>query len=188
MATSNESDSGPKPENTAKQGGALSTLEQQELQQSIQQHQDKFKTLLLSSLSATTSAPELSYSPYSCDQQGCFYIFISDLAGHSKNLRRHSECGLMFIADESDSRNLFARQRLTYQCKADLVVASDPCYQPQLELLQRQCGDVVKLLRSLPDFRLFRLQPISGRYVVGFGKAYDIDPVSGQVAAVGPGS
>ncbi|MEH6652305.1 MAG: pyridoxamine 5'-phosphate oxidase family protein [Motiliproteus sp.] len=192
MARSNQSDERPKTAKVSQQDGNSNDEEQQELQRSIQlsiqQHQDSFKTLLLSTLSATTSVPELSYAPFSCDQQGSFYIFVSDLAGHSQNLRKHPACSLMFIANEADSRNLFARQRLTYECRAELVAASDSCYQPQLELLQQQCGDVVKLLRSLPDFRLFRLQPISGRYVIGFGKAYDIDPVSGRVNAVGPGA
>lgn len=33
---------------------------------------------------------------------------------------------------------------------------------------------LVRLLRGL-DFQLYRLDPLAGRYIVGFGKAYDVD-------------
>lgn len=175
--------------------------EQTSVEDAIDAHLQRFKTLLLATLSVSelapepasasgpsgleTPVPELSYAPYSRDRQGRFYIFVSDLAAHSKNLEQHCECRLMFIRDERDSRNLFARERLSYRCQAELIKPSDPQFEPQLEQLEQHCGDVVTLLRSLPDFRLFRLSPTSGRYVVGFGKAYDIDPASGAVTAVG---
>jgi heme iron utilization protein len=31
-------------------------------------------------------------------------------------------------------------------------------------------------MKSLADFRIFKLRPYSGRFVVGFGAAYAIDP------------
>ncbi len=162
------------------------------IREAIDAHQQRFKTLLLSTLRTTGDGsgspvdllPELSYAPYSLDPQGRFYIFISDLAGHSQNLRQHPECSLMLIADERDSRNLFARERLSYRCQAELVTQSDPQFESQLKLLQQRSGEVVKLLRNLPDFKLYRLTPVSGRYVVGFGRAYDIDPATGGVSAV----
>ncbi|MEB3313461.1 MAG: hypothetical protein VKL98_04885 [Cyanobacteriota bacterium] len=36
-------------------------------------------------------------------------------------------------------------------------------------------GEVVALLRSLPDFQILRLRPLGGRFILGFGAAYEVD-------------
>ncbi len=142
------------------------------------------QTLLLSSLSAE-GTPELSYAPYVKDDQGCFYIFISELAGHTRNLLQQPACSVMFIRDESKSRNLFARERLTYVCRAEALPDAAPDRSAMLDKLQTTFGETVTLLRQLADFRLFRLTPEQGRYVVGFGRAYRVDPRSGELAHIG---
>ncbi|PPK76403.1 pyridoxamine 5'-phosphate oxidase [Methylobacter tundripaludum] len=43
------------------------------------------QTLLLSTASASCVL-DLSYAPFVRDQAGCFYIFVSELAGHTSNL------------------------------------------------------------------------------------------------------
>ncbi|MFM6618927.1 MAG: HugZ family protein, partial [Dolichospermum sp.] len=35
-------------------------------------------------------------------------------------------------------------------------------------------GELISTLRSLPDFRIFQLTPKNGRFVIGFGAAYNI--------------
>jgi len=52
---------------------------------------------------------------------------------------------------------------------------NDNLYNEQLNALQNKFGNVVGLLRTLPDFHLFALQPTGGRYIVGFGRAFTID-------------
>jgi heme iron utilization protein len=47
--------------------------------------------------------------------------------------------------------------------------------------MQGQFGQVVSLLRSLPDFHLFALCPESARYVAGFGQAYTVNVENGSV-------
>lgn len=143
----------------------------------------RHQTLLLSSLN--DSVPELSYAPYCCDEKGNFYIYISQLASHTNNLIQHQECSVMFIAEEQSSRNLFARERLSFSCRAELIATEHSDYQQRLEQLEQQFGEVIKLLRTLPDFCLFCLRPLEGRYVAGFGRAYLIDPVSYQVSHIG---
>jgi len=36
-------------------------------------------------------------------------------------------------------------------------------------------GSIITVLRDLEDFRVFKLTPTSGRFVMGFGKAFDFD-------------
>ena len=43
-----------------------------------------------------------------------------------------------------------------------------------MEEAMRRFGQVMQLLESLPDFHLFELQLQGGRYVRGFGQAYDL--------------
>jgi heme iron utilization protein len=34
----------------------------------------------------------------------------------------------------------------------------------------------VEMFRELDDFRIIQLQPVAGRFVMGFGAAYRVDP------------
>jgi putative heme iron utilization protein len=54
------------------------------------------------------------------------------------------------------------------------IPKSDKTYEQQLDALQAKFGDVLGLLRTLTDFHLFALQPESGRYIIGFGRAFNI--------------
>ena len=36
-------------------------------------------------------------------------------------------------------------------------------------------GDIINILKSLRDFKMFCFSPVSGSYVKGFGKAYTIE-------------
>ena len=75
------------------------------------------QTLLLSTASVS-DVPDLSYAPFVRDQAGCFYIFVSALAAHTANLLANPKASVMFIPPESESHNLFARERAVFNCKA----------------------------------------------------------------------
>ncbi|WP_370277330.1 HugZ family protein [Pontibacterium sp.] len=142
--------------------------------------QDGKQSVLLSTLNQAGN-PEISYAPAVRDGQGCFYIFVSELAAHTANLLGHPNCSVLFIQDEQESRNIFARERLTYQCDVEKVERDSAKGVEILEQMENKLGQTVKLLRGLPDFHLFRLKPTSGSYVVGFGKAFEVDPASGEL-------
>lgn len=133
------------------------------------------KTLLLATVNPD-GIPENSYAPYVQDEQGCFYIFVSQLAGHTRNLQMGTDCSVLFIRDEQESRNLYARERVSFRCAVKQVEAADTRYNGMLDRLEEVQGQTVVMLRSLPDFLLFQLKPTSGNYVVGFGKAFAVSP------------
>ncbi|MGZ8190647.1 MAG: HugZ family pyridoxamine 5'-phosphate oxidase [Methylococcaceae bacterium] len=132
------------------------------------------QTLLLSTASAN-SVPDISYAPFVRDQTGHFYIFVSELAGHTANLLNNPQASVMFICPESESRNLFARERAVFSCRVQEIARDEPVYETRLQALQDKFGEVVGVLRSLSDFHLFTLVPENGRYVAGFGRAYMIN-------------
>lgn len=165
------------------------TLLAQECQIFMKQRQ----SLMLSSLKASSLAgdapedvwPDISYAPFIW-RDGVFYIFISELAAHTRNLMRSESTSVMFIEDEEGNRNPFARRRATFVCRAGQVEREAEAFEPALAELEKAFGPTVGVLKGLSDFRLFALQPVSGRYVVGFGKAYDIDPTNFSLHHVGP--
>ena len=131
------------------------------------------QTLQLSSLTSE-GMPYASYSPFVIDEQGNFYIFISQLAGHTQNLIDNPQASILLIEDEADARQIFARQRISYQCTVEIVTSDEADYLNQLDAMQARFGNVMELLQTLPDFILFRLTPYQGQYVLGFGKAYTL--------------
>lgn len=149
-----------------------------ELQQQIEDFIVQQKTLMLST-SNGENMPLASYTPYICDSHGDFYIFISDMAEHSKNIRyaleNQQSISIMLIADEQDSRNLFARKRLTYQCQVTFIAREESIWGERIELFQQRFGKIMQLLSQLGDFRLYCLKPGTGNFVLGFGKAYALE-------------
>jgi heme iron utilization protein len=139
------------------------------------------QTLLLSTASVS-GVPDLSYAPFVRDQAGCFYIFVSELAAHTANLLANPQASVMFIRTESESSNLFARERAVFNCKAREISRNEHLYTTQLKAMQDQFGEVISLLRPLSDLHLFALCPESGRYVAGFGQAYTINVKDSSVS------
>lgn len=141
------------------------------------------QTLLLSTASAT-GFPDMSYAPFVRDESGCFNILISELAAHTGNLMSNPHASVMFIRPESESNNLFARERVIFDCTVKEIDRSDGGYSTQLMALQEQFGDIVEVLRALSDFHLFALAPVSGRYVAGFGQAFTINIKDGSLSTL----
>ncbi|MGR8981253.1 MAG: HugZ family pyridoxamine 5'-phosphate oxidase [Gammaproteobacteria bacterium] len=138
------------------------------------------QTLLLSTCSSE-NRPDIGYAPFVVDEKGSFYIFISELAKHTQNLRGHSKASILFIQPESECRNLFARERLVLCCSAEETLTGRKEYGLMLEALEIKFGGIVAVLRSLPDFHLFKLAPESGQYIAGFGQAFALSLKQGEL-------
>ncbi len=142
---------------------------------------EQCKTLQLATLGP--EGPEASYAPFLFNEDA-LYIFVSQLASHTKNLINASVVGVMLIEDEAVSRNLFARNRMTLQCVVSEVKADAESYERIMALYRQRHGPTVDLLRTLPDFKLFRLAPEQGRIVLGFGRAFRISLPGFQLEAI----
>ena len=162
---------------------AMHELNQQELEDITRRYQELMasqQTLLLSTAS-TNGVPDISYAPFVRDHAGVFYIYVSEMACHTVNLLSNSRASILFIRPETESRNLFARERAVLNCRVQEISRDDAVYVDQLEALQERFGEVVSVLRSLSDFHLFALRPENGRYVVGFGRAFTINVNDGTL-------
>ncbi|PWW05169.1 hypothetical protein DFQ01_105153 [Paenibacillus cellulosilyticus] len=129
------------------------------------------KTLLLSTID-DEGKPFISYAPF-VQVGGKLYIYISRIANHYRYMENNPAVDVMLIADESKTSNLFARQRARFVCTA--VNVGNEGHEEVFERMGERFGKAtVGMLRGL-DFSLFELTASEGRYVAGFGQAFDID-------------
>ena len=131
----------------------------------------KMKTIILSTTDDKGS-PNASYAPSATDEYGNFYIYISSLSKHTKNLLITNIASLMIIEDESDAENLFARKRFTIKSQASTILRDTKEWTEKINLLEQKFPEQIAFLKDLTDFHLFKLKPISGLLVHGFARAF----------------
>jgi len=152
-------------------------MSQDKKKESIKESFDHFKknvkTLHLSTITRN-GKPNASYSPFVSDAEGHLYIFVSGLASHTQDLLDTADASVLLMEDEAKTRQIFARQRISYQCSVEIVSRKNEGYLKHLNAMEKRFGNIMELLRTLPDFILFRLTPHQGQYVKGFGKAYKL--------------
>ncbi|MDH5429837.1 MAG: pyridoxamine 5'-phosphate oxidase family protein [Nitrospirota bacterium] len=134
---------------------------------------EDMRSLQLSTI-GPNGIPHCGYTPYLHRAPGSFYIFVSQLAAHTRHLLVNGTVAIMIIADEQSTSQIFARARVSYLCDAIRLTPDSPDYTSVLDNYQERHGKMAGLLRQLPDFMLFQLQPKSGQFVMGLGKAYTL--------------
>jgi len=118
--------------------------------------------------------PFSSYAPYVYDANR-FYVYISDIATHTKNLKANPKASLFFIEDESKTDNLFARKRVSLQCDSIKIERNSKRFEAVLELFsQKFDATMVANLKNMTDFNLYEFNVTNGEATFGFGKAYFI--------------
>lgn len=141
--------------------------------QIYQQLLSQTRSLILATTNPDRS-PLTSYAPFIANEQRQFYIFTSQLAAHTANLQRTGQASVMLIEDEAATSQIFARQRVIFQCRASHIPRDNEEAQAALVDYEVRFGKMVGLLKSLPDFQLFKLQPQAGSLVIGFAQAYTL--------------
>ncbi|NVK41950.1 MAG: pyridoxamine 5'-phosphate oxidase family protein [Oceanospirillaceae bacterium] len=124
--------------------------------------------------------PHASTAPFLASD-GCFYLLLSDLSEHAINLRAYSQASVLLQADEVDTRQPFARLRLSFEVEVVLIERDQPLWRSRIERMRERFGAIVDQLVQLQDFNLFELRPSRGRYVKGFGRAYELDGLEQQL-------
>ena len=119
------------------------------------------------------ACPEASYAPCVWFEGDCF-VFLSELAGHTRNLKLNPSISLLLIEAEAAAGNAFARKRISLFGKAQIVARADDTYKTVISDFFHRFGEVMKLIEPLPDFHLFRVVVYRGRFIRGFGQAYEL--------------
>lgn len=152
--------------------------------QDCQQFLDSRKSLVLSTISAQGEL-ETSVMPFVVVNAGELAIFVSELSAHTQNLLNltglaqnagdSNFTGLvsgLLLADENETPEIFARERIGMQLQVSRVDSGSVEWQEIVDRFAANFGEVVDVLRNLPDFHCFKLVVVRGRYVRGFGAAY----------------
>ena len=132
---------------------------------------DKIQTTIIGTLDANNH-PFSSYAPYVYNNNH-FYVYISDIATHTKNIQANPKASLFFIEDESQSENLFARKRISLQCDSVKIARNSERFEEVLALFAQKFDDnMIATLKKMTDFNLFEFKVTYGEATFGFGKAY----------------
>ena len=142
-------------------------------------------SMTLSSIN-NDNTPHSSYAPF-IENDKKFYVCISAMAKHTRNLMNNERISIMMIEDESKSTNLFARKRVTFDVTVTAIERNSLIFNGAMTLFGDKFGDNASIYTSLQDFQLFELSPVGGRAVFGFGEAYDFKDGDFGGAATGTG-
>ncbi|WP_120943878.1 HugZ family heme oxygenase [Helicobacter labacensis] len=130
-----------------------------------------------------------SYSALLSCQEGDhtqFYIYVSEVAEHFSSLKAHPEnVEIMFLEDEASAKSPILRKRLRYKTRVHFVERGAEFDRVYDNFLARHGkGRGLETIRHMQDFHLIKLEFVRGRFVKGFGQAYDID-AHGRITYVG---
>lgn len=138
----------------------------------IQEMKRQVKTLVLATLDKE-GKPNVSYAPFVINN-GEYQVLISTIARHARNLQEIPKVSLMLIDDESCSREIFARRRLTFDAQSRLIERNTAEWDQAIAGLKARHGEIVDDLAQMQDFNVFSFKPEHGLFVKGFGKAFDV--------------
>lgn len=114
--------------------------------------------------------PEVSQTPFLYSDNK-IWVYTSSLSSHTNNMLTRPVASVM-VSDEQPQTNPFAIVRASIHCRVEVVPNKQESI---LNLLEEKLGETVSLLRQLPDFHLLALIPQTGRFIQGFGQAFDIN-------------
>ena len=133
---------------------------------------NNFKSLVISSLDEN-GFPFTSYAVF-VRYENKYYVYLSDIANHSHNLRRSPKASIFFAQDEQDCEKIFARKRVVYQVDTKVIDKSSDTYKNVIDIFMEKEPNTFSMLVNMSDFNLYEFTPSFGQAVFGFGAAYDI--------------
>ncbi|MDK9736308.1 heme utilization protein HutZ [Vibrio sp. D404a] len=138
----------------------------------IKEFRQERRTLQLATVDEE-GRPNVSYAPFVQNQEG-YFVLISDIARHARNLKANPQVSLMMIEDEESSKQLYARKRLTFDATASVVERESELWTQVIAQMKDRFGEIIDGLSQLQDFSLFNLKAENGLFVKGFGQAYQV--------------
>jgi hypothetical protein len=108
--------------------------------------------------------PYTSLVPYTLDKQGRAIIYVSDLAMHTKNLRKNNKCSLMVSKEKKD--DIFNSARITFI--GTMKKVPDDEVEEVKKLYLEKYPDAKELV-DFYDFSFYRMEVEHIHYIGGFG-------------------
>jgi len=143
----------------------------------LETYKQKYLDFLESRHTAVLNFVDAEGKPFSSTapfvkKDNTFYVYISEVAEHFQLMKTSEIVDVIMLADQADSKNPFATERVRYACRPAFL--GNDGLEDIFELFNELYNEkMMTLFRGL-DFALFELKPFEGRYVVGFGLAFDL--------------
>ncbi|WP_104629698.1 HugZ family heme oxygenase [Helicobacter bizzozeronii] len=164
------------------------TTDMDEVRADLERFRESFSTVCIASLSPENEVI-CSYSALLFDDRDGrrqFYIYVSEVAEHFNSIKAHPDnVEIMFLEGEATAKSPILRRRLRYRTRVTFMergVEFDRIYDNFIQ--KHGKGRGLETIRHMQDFHLIKLDFIRGRFVKGFGQAYDID-AHGNITYVG---
>ena len=141
----------------------------------------RLRTLYLA-INSADALPEMGVSPFIRRDDG-LYIYVSHLSPHVRDLVDQGEASCMLCADEGDSQNIWARNRLKFSVKAVEITRNDDNFDKLCDDFASAHGRTMNLIRNFTDFHMIRLTPQKGVLVLGFAKAFIVSGINFDIIA-----
>lgn len=126
---------------------------------------DLFKAGRVASLGTSDDGvPYVSMTPYDFDDKGRPFVYISDIAHHTKNLKNKADCSLMVFKED---KNPFASERITLIGKMTQVTDKDELKKLKKSYVKK--FEDAEAFDELHDFCIFRMEVTKVHYIGGFG-------------------
>ena len=151
----------------------------------VESFKKEFGSIFIASLDKNGYAI-CSYAPL-IQLNGKLYIYISEVAEHYSSIKANpSKIEVMFLEDECKAKSVILRKRLKYRANARFIERDSQEFNQAIDSLESSMGGAggIKTIKKWSDFHLIEIELQKGRFVKGFGQAYDILP-DGQVQYVG---
>lgn len=104
-----------------------------------------------------------------------FYIHVSRLGKHTVDMENDPHVSLL-IAEADDRRaDPQTLARVSVRGTAEILQRTDPSY-VQVKNIYLERFPEAEQLFSLGDFNLWKIGPKAGRFVAGFGRAFNLVP------------
>lgn len=104
-----------------------------------------------------------------------FYILVSTLGKHTRDMEADPRVSLLFTEADDHRADPQTLARVSIQGTAEELPRHAPAY-PRIRDLYLQRFPEAEKLFSLGDFHLWRISPKGGRFVAGFGQAFNLVP------------
>ncbi|MBE2987062.1 pyridoxamine 5'-phosphate oxidase family protein [Campylobacter sp. RM12920] len=143
------------------------------IQDSVFKFVDSLKTVIISSLNSKGQCVS-SYAPFVREGDE-IYLCLSSIAEHYSSLKASpNKASLLFLEDESTAKTILARVRLSIKCEVDFIkdeAKRDEYFDKLVAKNPNESAFVY--IKNMKDFYVVKASLKQGRFVRGFGAAYD---------------
>ena len=104
-----------------------------------------------------------------------FYLHVSKLGKHTTDMENDPHVSLLLTEADDHRPDPQTLARVSIQGMATVLPRNDPDY-ARVKVLYLTRFPEAEQLFSLGDFNLWRITPKGGRFVAGFGRAFNLVP------------